>query len=288
MPGFSGLRKILQVNQEGGTEYYSFRKVPSQVTTSGIWFDMAMMPGNPSPLFYASAPLIGAPLARSTDGGINHGASVSGKNKYLQRFLMMTSSATGLPMPFMLLDYLYYYPFIDQSTNDEQFLDNTEVLPRYQDGDGVKIMVVGTNASGGALPSFTVNYTNSSGVSGRTSRTMRMNAATATGSIVTSATGAAISSSPFVGLADGDSGVRSIESVTMTSGTDIGLFCLVLVKPLFSGVMLEQTAPYESVCLPNQLTMPRIYNDAYLNIICVPNGSLTGITFLGEIETIFN
>lgn len=288
MAGFTGLRQIIDANNDGESEYSIFRKVPSQITTAGIWFDMAMMPGNPAPLFYASSPLVAAQIKKSTDGGLNHGNAQTGKSKFLQRFLIMSNSATGLPMPFTLCDYLLYYPFIDQSTNDEQFLDNTQTLPRWTDGKGVQIMVVGTNASGGSLPGFIVNYTNSDGVSGRTSNTMQMNAATATGSIVTSTVGSAISSGPFVGLASGDTGVRSIESVTFTSGTDIGLFCLVLVKPLLTGILLEQTAPFESVCMPNQLSMPRIYDDSYLNFICVPKGSLSGITFIGEIETIYN
>ena len=184
MAGFTGLRQILDSNTGGKTDYFFWRKAPSQITTTGVWFDMAMMPGNPPPLFYASAPLVAAQLKKSTDGGINHGNAQSGKSKFLQRFLMMGNSATGLPMPFILCDYLLYYPFIDQSTNDQQDLDNSVSLPRWTDGKGVQVMVVGTNASGGSLPSFVINYTNSDGVSGRTSQTMQMNAATATGSIV--------------------------------------------------------------------------------------------------------
>jgi hypothetical protein len=287
MAGFSGLRDILTANSDGSSEYSVFRKTPSQVTTAGIWFDLAMMPSVPAPLFYASSPLVSAQLKKSTDGGLNHGVSQPDYQKHLQRFLMMSNSATGLPMPFILCDYLMYYPFVDQSTNDEQLMDNTQTLPRWTDGKGVQIMVVGTNASGGALPTFTVNYTNSSGVAGRVSAPMRMNAATATGSIITSVAGNQISSCPFVALQGGDSGVRSIESVTMTVGTDIGLFCFVLVKPLLTGVLLEQTAPFESVCMPNQLSMPRIYDDAYLNLICLPNGSLSGVSLIGEIETVF-
>lgn len=288
MAGFSGLRQIIDANNAGQTETGFFRKTPSQVTTAGIWFDLAMMPSVPAPLFYASAPLVAAQLKKSTDGGLNHGTSQSSYQKYLQRFLIMSGSATGLPMPFILCDYLMYYPFVDQSTNDQQDLTNSVSLPRWTDGKGVQIMVVGTNASGGSLPQFVINYTNSDGVAGRVSKTMQMNAATATGSIVTSTLGSQITSCPFVGLADGDLGVRSIESITMTSGTDIGLFCLVLVKPLLTGVLLEQTAPTEIVCNPDMLSMPRIYDDAYLNLICLPNGSLSGVPFIGEIETVFN
>ena len=98
----------------------------------------------------------------------------------------------------------------------------------------------------------------------------------------------AITAMPFLGLQSGDSGVRSIESVTFVSGTDVGLLAFVLVKPLLTGVLLEQTAPTEIVCQPHTGTMPIIYDDASLNLLVLPNGSLSGVAFHGEIETIWN
>jgi hypothetical protein len=98
----------------------------------------------------------------------------------------------------------------------------------------------------------------------------------------------AISAMPFLGLQDGDTGVRSIESVTFVTGTDVGLLSFVLVKPLMTGVILEQTAPSEKVCQPHDGGMPQIYDDAFLGLLCCPNGSLSGVAFHGEIETIWN
>lgn len=288
MAGFSGIRTYNFAYQSGQNNYSTFRKAVSQATTAGVWFDLAMSSGNPAPIYYASSPLVGAALRQSTDGGLRHGSSVSPDYKFINRFLIMSTSATGLPLPFILCDYIKYYPFIDQSTNDVQLMDNTTPMPRYADGKGVQIMAVGTNASSGNLPYFTVSYTNSDGVSGRTTDVVRMNAATATGSLVSSSNGTAIDSYPFLPLQSGDLGVRSIDSVTFTSGTDVGLLCLVLVKPLITGCLLEQTAPYENQVLPDQTATYQIYDDACLNIICCPQGSLSGVGFHGEIETIWD
>jgi len=249
---------------------------------------MSLSPGNPSPQYYAASPLIAQQMKRSTDGGFNHGPDVSPALKYVNRYLIMSSSATGLPMPYVLCDYLLYYPFVDTGTNDEQLMTNSVALPRWVDGKGVQMMAVSVAANSGTLPTFTVNYTNSDGVAGRTSRIQTANAATANGSIITSSVGSAISSGPFIGLQSGDTGVRSVESVTLPGTLDVGLFALVLVKPLMTSVILEQTAPSEIVPLADQSQLPRIYDDAFLGLITLPNGSLSGVNFHGEIETVWN
>lgn len=285
--GFDSLFEQIDSYRKGQTTYSFWRKQPFQVTISRVWFDMALAPGNPPPIYYASTPLVGTQLSKTLDGGINHGHTVNPSSKYISRFLVMSSSATGLPMPFILCDYLFYYPFIDQSTNDVQNLDNSASLSRYTDGKGVQVMVVNTNANVGNLPTFQMTYTNSTGVS-RTSPVATLQSTTVSGAIPVSQTGATATAIPFMPLASGDSGVRSIQSVQMVSGTDVGLMCFVLVKPLLTGVVLEQTAPFEVNTQDNISSMPEISDSACLNILCLPSGSLSGVGFHGEIETIFN
>lgn len=288
MAGFKGLFEINAAHESGQTFYSFWRKTPSQTTVAGQWFDMSMSPGNPAPQYYAASPLVAQQMKRSTDGGIPHGGSVSPSSKFLSRFLIMSASATGLPMPFILCDYLLFYPFVDTGTNDEQILTNSVTLPRFTDGKGVQIMAVSVAGSVGLQPTFTVNYTNSAGVSGRTSRLHTLSTNTFNGAIMSNDQTTAISTMPFIGLQSGDTGVRSIESVTFVTGTDVGLLAFVLVKPLMTGVLLEQTAPTEKVCQPHDGIMPQIYDDAFLGLLALPNGSLSGVAFHGEIETVWN
>ena len=50
-----------------------WRKVPSQVTTAGYWFDLSLSPGNPVPKYWFDAtPLIAKAIYQSTDGGLFH------------------------------------------------------------------------------------------------------------------------------------------------------------------------------------------------------------------------
>ena len=280
--GFSNFKELVNTELEGAERIFSFRKTPSQVSTAGVWFDLSMSPGNPVPNYYAASPLVAVAMRQSTDGGFFHGANVSPAKKYLRRSTIITNSATGLPLTMLLMDYLLYYPFIDEGTIDEQVLTNSVSLPRYESGEGVRIMAVSV-APRTSGQRFIVSYTNSSGVSGRTTTSVFQNAAAANGSIITSSVNNTISAVPFLPLQAGDTGVRSIDSVTML-GADVGLFTLVLVKPIAQFCLNEQTAPVEVDYLLQKSGMPEIKDDAYLNLLCLPNGSLSGVTFIGDLK----
>lgn len=286
MAGFSKTREVVDAEVVDGNYHYTiWRKVPTQTTITGNWFDLSMTPGNPSPQYYAASPLIANSMAKSTDGGINHGGNVSPYKKYLRKTLNLTKVVGPTPINMVLCDYLLYYPFIDESTIDEQLLDNTVTLPRYTDGDGVQVMavVVASHATGGM--GFTINYTNSEGVSGRVSNRMVLTTnGTFNGTVITSGRTSAAGGGAFVSLQNGDTGVRSIESVTM-DGTDVGLFSLVLVKPIAQGAITGIDAAVEKDYLINHSQAPEIKDDAYLNWIVCPNGNLSsgGNSLLGEI-----
>jgi hypothetical protein len=287
MAGFNSVRSLVDAEvNEGNFKLSSFRKAPVQVTTQGLWFDLSMSPGNPAPQYYAASPLTSVQMKYSSDGGLFHGPAATG-SKHLRELCLTSTSATGLPAPFILCDYLMFYPFIDEGTTDEQALTNSVTLPRYTDGKGVQVMAVSVAGRTGGQ-TFRFTYTNSDGLAGRISQTVLQNTATAIGTIVTSNNATNGACGPFIGLQSGDSGVRSIESVQMISGPDVGLFTLVLVKPLETYQMYEQTAPAEKDSFRDQFEAPRIYDDAYLNFLCMPNGSLSGVAFNGYFKTVWS
>jgi len=244
-----------------------------------------MSPGNPVPQYYAAAPAISVQLRQSTDGGLHHGGSVSPLTKHLRMTTCLTATATALPMRMLLLDYLLFYPFIDEGTTDEQILVNSLPLPRWTDGKGVQIMAVSVASRTGGS-SFFVTYTNSDGVAGRISKTVIQNTFTANGNIVTSQRANALAAGPFIPLKDGDSGVRLIESITMLT-PDVGLFTLVLVKPTASTSIRGNNAAVEMDYFLHQSALPVIQDDAYLNFICLPQGSLAATAIHGDITTVW-
>lgn len=286
MGGFVNIQDIINAEEAGQFSYATWRKSPVQVNTAGIWFDLSMSPGNPKPQYYADAPLKSVALKKSTDGGLFHGPDVSPKYKYLKSVMALATVATGLPMPMILLDYLLYYPFIDEGITDPQDMTNNIPLPRYTDGLGVQIMAVSVAARTGGQ-TFFVNYTNELGVSGRTTKLVIENTATANGSIVTTNTTRNFPVGPFIHLQTGDKGVRSIDSVTMIT-PDVGLFTLVLVKPLMTFQIRGIDAPVEKELFKDSGSLPRIYDDAYLNFICLPVGALNATAIHGDISFFWN
>ena len=284
--GFSSVQALADAELAGQTWYSTWRKSPSQVSTIGVWFDLSMSPGNPVPQYYAATPLVGAPMSYSDEQGLMVGRNVAPATKHLKRVTVMTATATALPMPMMLLDYLFYYPFIDEGSTDEQLLDNTQSLTRYADGEGVQVMAVSVAGRTGGQ-TFQFSYTNSDGVAGRTSQTVIENAVSVNGSIVTSDRANANARGPFVPLQAGDTGVRSIESVTM-NGADVGLFALVLVKPLAQLSLRGIDAPVEVNYFTDFGQLPTIVDDAYLNFIACPSGSLAATALHGDVTVVWN
>jgi hypothetical protein len=289
MTGFLNHRELIEAVEGGQSTVFGFRKAPTQVTGTNIWFDLSMSPGNPNPNYYAASPLVSKRLAQSSDGGIFHGASPGiGRTKHLRRLMALVSTpTTALPLPMILCDYLLYYPFVDMSSTDAQIMTQSESLTRYTDGAGVQMMAVEVASQIGGVQ-FNVQYTNSAGVAGRVTPTVRCNTQTSVGTIITTAAATAGCAGPFLPLQAGDTGVRSIEACTFLTG-DVGLVSLVLVKPLATLGVYDLQAPAEKdFALDNPATLPRIEDDAYLNLICLPSGSIASGQILGTIETVWN
>lgn len=282
--GFANVRGLVDAETSGQSQYTTFRKVPAVVTGAGTWYDYSMAPGLPAPQYYAATPLTAQTLTRSGDGGLPHGGNVSPMSKYLRRMTMIQVTAAAVPQWMMLLDYLMFYPFVDMGTSSVQTMTNVQTLPRHTDGDGVQIMAVLVAPHGLVGDSFVVTYTNQSGVAGRVTAPHTMSTAiSVNGTILTTQQSGVGRFGPFLTLQSGDRGVRSIESVQCTNGTDVGLFTLVLVSPLAELTIRGIDAPTEKdFFIQSGAKVPRIEDDAYLNFISCPNGSLTGAPLIGD------
>lgn len=103
----------------------------------------------------------------------------------------------------------------------------TAALPRYTSGDGVMAALNVYTTLGSTATTATLNYTNQSGTAGRTSQPL----------VVPSNIGA--KTVIIFCLQDGDTGVRSVEGLTLAGSTGTaGNFGVLLFKPL---VMLGGT-----------------------------------------------
>lgn len=303
MAGFQNVAAWADSASQSGRNWLgSFRKVPGVTTIAGQWFDYSTAAGSPVPNYYASSPLTAAVL----DGykGLPVGPGCSPAKKHILRWHIINGAASATTtssqnQAMYLLDYLLYYPFIDMdAAGEDQLMDNTTVLTRYTDGQGVRMMLVAQAATLGS-GQFTVTYTNQDGVAGRVTPTQFCAAAQPFGALV-SASGSATGVSPFISLQAGDTGVRSVQSINFSIANG-GLASLVLVKPLMPQYSMEESRTtttgniesFGSVSLMEVLSMraptARVYDDSYIHFIGRGTaGSLSGSQMVGILETVWS
>ena len=302
MAGFRNIREWVQSEDDGKVHYGMFRKlVPSgAVTIAGQWWDYSTASSYPPANYYASAPYVAAYI--DSDKGI-YVPSVTPERQFIRKLTCMSmaagvTTATSQNQHLLLLDYLLYYPFVDlDAVAEEQSFTNTRAIQRYTDGKGVMMMMVSQSATAGG-GNFTVKYTNQDGTPDRVTPKNYCVAAQPSGAIV-SATGAATSTTPFVTLQEGDTGVRLVQSVMM-GAMNGGLATIVLVKPIQATYIREEcrrptSSPAEDFGDASELERirmqsgtPRIYDGAVLGFIGRTSaGSIASSVLVGTIETVW-
>jgi hypothetical protein len=296
--GFGNVGEWAAADEAGQTWATQFRKlVASTATTTNAWLDYTYSGGSPTANFYASTPLESAVVEAAR--GI-YVPSVAPAKQFLRNLMVMTGAASATStangrQQLILADYLLYYPFIDtDAVGESQPLENTVALPRYAAG---RVVAVAQSAAS-AVGTFTFTYTNQNGVAGRVSPANRT-AAVAGGGQVVGAGGAGTSYSPFLDLQAGDSGVQSIQEVTMSGGGG-GLMALVIVKPLLSATATQEcrrttTGNIESYGAADEFSAlihrhpAEIKDGAVLGVLAAGYaGSLASSTLVGLLETIWN
>ena len=288
----TSFKGFVDAEENGQTFIGGFRKNITAVTGGNAWFDTTLSPGNPLPFYYASTPLIGAPISQSANGGIPHNLPVAslGYQTYLKTIALTPSGTAGVNTVNILCDYLFYYPFVDTGTTDEQVLDNTLSLTRYTTGQGVSVMAVQmAGLLGTGNPTFRFTYINQAGEL-KTSPTQTCGSASIVGQLATGNNSSASqinSNYPFLSLAPGDTGIRSVQSVTFDS-PDIGLLAFVLVKPLEQICLRENGASAERTPAINFFDLPIIADNAYLSmLVSTGNTSASSNSFIGTIQTVW-
>lgn len=298
MAGFKNLREYADAEDMGQYHVSGFRKaISSTATTTSAWLDYSYFPGAPAANFYASSPLEAAEVDPTRGIPV---PSVSPATQWLRDLKMMsaasstTSTANGRQQV-ILADLLLYYPFVDtDAVGEQQDMVNDVAIPRYDYG---QVIAVGQSAAS-TTGQFTFSYTNQDGVAGRTSQNHFTFAVAGGGQVVASSVGSATSYHPFLALQAGDSGVKSIESVTFTAGGG-GLMALVIVQPLLTAYMTQEcrrdTSGGVSYGACNQFASiinncpQQIKDGAVLDIFAAGHaGSLASSILAGILETTWN
>lgn len=184
-------------------------------------------------------------------------------NTYLARFSGVSSAQAGV---LLLCDRLWHNSGFTITSTGAQTINSVAWPARDMNGStngvGVILGVEVSGATGAGTPTITVSYTNDANTSGRTG----------TNSVATVASSAVGSFYP-IGLQAGDTGVRSVQTLTLSATWTSGTMHLVAYRVLAS---LELGA----AGLPNAIDaltsgMPRCYDNTVPFLVYIPQTTTT-------------
>ena len=276
----------------GKSTRYDFNKITGgSAYAAGRWYDMSMLNSMPVANAWAGTALNWRTCDETTGNGTQvfgmpHGGNVSPDKKHLLNMNAWGTAATAVPSTLMLVDLQGYYPGISNNTTSAQTLLGTPTL-RYTNGEGVRAFMVQTAVAGATAQNIALSYTDQAGnTANALPVTVACTASAIAGHISHSGT-AANNYGPFLPLASGDTGIRSIQTVTM-SAANTGTFALCLARPLAS-ITLSVSGLMTEKDLLNQIpSLPEIKDDACL-VWLYGAGAATAAstTFAGGIEVVW-
>ena len=210
------------------------------------------------------------------NGQIPHYDPASG-NSYLARFAGQATQAGML----LLLDRIWHNGGFTITSTAAQNITSptwpsrcptsgTDDTPATT-GQGVLLALEISAAAGAAAPTITVSYTNQAGTAGRTGT-----------NILATANSPAIGATYFIGLQAGDTGVRSVQSLTLNASWVSGTMNLVAYR-LLAALDLQ-------ALVPNAIDFltaggPRIYNGTVPWLVFVPNTTTATLVTGSYVET---
>lgn len=250
---------------QGRKPPYSFLKVGTTMEAAGVLHSLLYTPGGAG---VAPSPGLAGAALTSYSGQIPFNNPVSG-NTHLDVF-NCTSTQFGT---LYLLDRLWHNSGIAVTTTTAQTINSVTWPARDRDGatSGVDVLVaieVSTaTTNGAAVTNTTMSYTNQAGTASKT--------ATITSFPATSVAGTFI---PFE-LAAGDTGVRSIQTVTLGTSYGAGAVHLVAYRVLGKVPIYQGNGNFLD---PIQGGLNRLYDNTVPFLIWRPV-STTAVTLDGEV-----
>lgn len=197
----------------------------SNTGTGGFHQWLSLWANGIAPGGAGATPTTSVALDNTSSGRMHMPYTSSGNMNVLYSYCDQWLDDDARPREWLLIDRLVHQGGLVGNLNTTQTTNlPTTALTRYTSGAGVMMALEGFTSWGSTATVISVSYTNQAGTSGRT------------GTLGTIAgAGTAVSAKAFlpIGLQAGDSGVRSVESVTLSVSTGTaGNAGIVLYKPI--------------------------------------------------------
>ncbi len=288
--GFNSFDDLIQKTSGGNITRTDWNKITGAVAyAAGRWYDFSMINGYPVANAWAGSALAWRGCDELTGNGtqifgIPHGGNVAALTKHLLNMSALSAVATAVPGQLMLVDMQGYYPGINMNVATAQTLTGSPTL-RYTNGQGVRAFLVPTVATGATAHNLSMSYTNQAGTSGRSLPVTVACTASATPGHINHSGTAANNYGPFLPMAAGDTGIQSVQSVTLSAASLAGTASLVLAKPLVSIPLVAASIASERDLINQLPSLPQIKDGACLTWLYFA-GAATGAStnFYGHLE----
>ena len=108
------------------------------------WADPTFASGQPAYDAHVGTPMVFTPCVAQKNDAIYFPGIQPGQHRHLTSATFWSNQGTyNGAGSIVIFDLLGYYPLIDGDSTDLQEADNTLTLPRYTDGEGVGLVIVG-------------------------------------------------------------------------------------------------------------------------------------------------
>lgn len=278
----------------GQTNRTDFNKITGAAAyAAGRWYETFSLNGFPPATTFPGTALTWVTCTdASGDGttrfGIPHGGNVSALIKHLATMAAWSTAATGVPAVLKLVDLQGYWPGINMNVATAQTLLGTPAH-RYTDGAGCRLALVARATTGATAHNLSISYTNSGGTSGKTMPvTVACTASAIVPHIVHSGT-AANNYGPELPLASGDTGVKSVQTVTLSAASGTASTAALLLYRPIAQIPLSIASLMTEKDFWNQLPSgPIIKDDACLGFLLGAGAAVAAsTTFAGAMETVW-
>lgn len=255
-PGFPSIDdviKSLTVNGKG--QRLEIQKVLPSTNVANIYHTLWTSNGIPVAGSYPAAGLGSAAVCtKATSGGLPYVNPTAPATMHLLSAGASSQTAAGI---LMICDRICHARITNNQATGN-FAPNLDATSRLAAGEGAMMIIEVVSALSAAANVRTFTYTKEDGTSGRVTPNLSMVASSIVGRVP-------YASGLYVPLADGDMGIRSVQSTTLVSGTATGDIAIVLVRPLAMlnipnlSVWIDRDFVVE---LPN---MPRLYDSSCIS-----------------------
>lgn len=201
--------------------------------------------------------------------------AAAGNNLYLSHFAASYTAGGTNPVDYtpniMLVDRVWHSGYLDWAVTTPQSVNSVAFAARdangTTNGEGVFLFLEFKQAlTGSANFTVTIDYTNSAGESGRTKTQTLPNSNSAS------------STTYLLDLQDGDKGVRSVQSITLTSGSVTSSLNVNLAAQRIITSVQTSGRYRGNVVTPVLGGLPRLYDNSVLGIVFGPMGASTNHT----------